>query len=160
MELPGIGETVVITPREDGYRAAMAEAGLARHINVVAAPETAREVRAVSKHLLQSRNRPEAVFCWSDYFAFEFLSVARELGLNIPSDLAVVGYDNSSYCDLAQNALTSIDQSGQILGIQAARLLIERINGRELAEHFVVTPRLVGRSSSQKLPPNPSPART
>ncbi len=64
-------------------------------------------------------------------------------------DLAVVGYDNSSYCDLAQNALTSIDQSGQLLGLQAARLLIERIKGREKAEHFVISPRLVVRGSSQ-----------
>ena len=154
MELPGIGETVVITPREDGYRLAMTEAGLTRHINVIPAPETAREVRSVSKHMLQSRNRPDAVFCWSDYFAFEFLSVARELGVRVPEDLAVVGYDNSSYCDLAQNALTSIDQSGQLLGIQSARLLIERIKGREAAEHFVVTPRLVVRSSSQRSGPS------
>jgi len=150
MDLPGLGETVVISPREVGYRAAMEEAGLARYANVVTAPETAREVRATAKHLLQSRNRPEAVFCWSDYFAFEFLSVAREMGVDIPNDLGVVGYDNSSYCDLAQNALTSVDQSGQLLGLQAARLLIERIAGRETAEHFVVTPRLVARASSSR----------
>jgi DNA-binding LacI/PurR family transcriptional regulator len=151
MDLPGLGETVVISPREVGYRTAMEEAGLTRYINVIAAPETAREVRAVSKHLLQMRYRPEAVFCWSDYFAFEFLSVAKELGVQIPNDLGVVGYDNSSYCDLAQNALTSVDQSGQLLGLQAARLLIERIAGRETAEHFVVTPRLVARASSNRL---------
>ena len=76
------------------------------------------------------------------------LSVARELGLSVPGDLAIVGYDNTSYCDLAQNALTSIDQSGQVLGLQSARLLIERIKGRRTPEHFVVTPRLVVRGSS------------
>ncbi len=56
--------------------------------------------------------------------------------------------DNTSYCDLAQNRLTSIDQSGQVLGLQAARLLIERIKGRTTAAHLVVTPRLVARASS------------
>jgi LacI family transcriptional regulator len=66
----------------------------------------------------------------------------------VPGDLAVVGYDNTSYCDLTQNSLTSVDQSGQVLGLQAARLLVERIEGREQAEHFVVTPRLVARASS------------
>ena len=149
MDLPGIGETVVVSPREAGYREAMEEAGLGRHINIIAAPETGREVRVVATHLLQSRGRPEAIFCWSDYFAFDVLSVAEELGIVVPRDLAVVGYDNSSYCDLAQNALTSIDQSGQLLGLQAARLLIERIKGREKAEHFVISPRLVVRGSSQ-----------
>ena len=84
----------------------------------------------MARHLLQSRNRPEAIFCWTDFIALEVLSVARELGLSVPGDLAVVGYDNTSYCDLAQNSLTSVDQSGQVLGLQAARLLIERIEGR------------------------------
>lgn len=145
-------DAMVTTQREIGYRAAMQEAGLARHINVVEAMQTPREVQSVSRHLLQSRNRPEAIFCWTDFIALEVLSVARELGLAVPGDLAVVGYDNTSWCDLAQNALTSIDQSGQVLGLQAARLLIERIKGRTEAENFVVTPRLVARGSSAPLP--------
>ena len=102
----------------------------------------------MARHLLEQRNRPDAIFCWTDFIALEVLSVARDLGLAVPGDLAVVGYDNTSYCDLAQNALSSIDQSGQVLGLQAARLLIERIGGRQKAEHFVVTPRLVARASS------------
>jgi len=143
------GRTIEVTrQREIGYRAAMKEAGLSAFINVVPADQTPRETQTAVRHLLESRQRPEALFCWTDFVALEALSVARDLGLNVPGDLAVVGYDNTSYCDLAQNALTSIDQSGQLLGIQAARLLIERIKGREDAEHFVVTPRLVARPSS------------
>ena len=139
---------MVTAHREIGFRKAMAEAGLAKSAQVIPAPQTSREVQAVARHLLQSRNRPEAIFCWTDFIALEILSVARELGLSVPGDLAVVGYDNTGYCDLAQNALTSIDQSGQVLGLQAARLLIERIKGRKEPEHFVVTPRLVARASS------------
>lgn len=141
------GETMSL--REVGYRRAMAEAGLTKQALVVGAPETSREVHTAARQLLEMRNRPEAVFCWADYFGFEFLGVARELGLAVPKDIAVAGYDNSAYCDLAQNALTSVDQSGQILGLQAARLLIERIGGREQAEHLVIQPRLVVRGSSQ-----------
>jgi DNA-binding LacI/PurR family transcriptional regulator len=134
--------------RERGYRAAMAEFGLSKRVRVIAAPHTTREVQLVARHLLEPRNRPEAVFCWTDYVAFQVLSVARELGLNVPRDVAVVGYDNTSFSDLAIVALTSVDQSGQVLGLQAARLLIERIKGRLVAEHLVVTPRLVVRASS------------
>lgn len=139
---------MVTIEREVGYRAAMREAGLGRYIRVVEAVQTSRETQAETRHLLQSRNRPEAIFCWTDFIALEVLSVARELGLAVPGDVAVVGYDNTSYCDLAQNSLTSIDQSGQVLGLQAARLLIERIRGRRAPEHFVVTPRVVARNSS------------
>jgi LacI family transcriptional regulator len=148
LDLPP-AEGVTVSLRERGYRSAMRELSLSRHIRVVVAPQTAREIQVAARHLLQGRNRPEAIFCWTDFVALEVLSVARELELNVPDDLAVVGYDNTSYCDLAQNAITSIDQSGQVLGLQSARLLIERIKGRDAAEHFVITPRLVARASSR-----------
>jgi LacI family transcriptional regulator len=139
---------MVTTRREMGYRAAMQKAGLGKHISVLKADQTPRGMQNAARHMLEQRNRPDAIFCWTDFIALEVLSVARDLGLNVPGDLAVVGYDNTSYCDLAQNALTSIDQSGQVLGLQAARLLIERIGGRQKSEHYVVTPRLVARASS------------
>jgi len=141
-------QMMVTTHREIGFRRAMQQEGLSRYLQVVPAPQTSRELQTIARHLLQSRNRPEAIFCWTDFVALEVLSVAHDLGLSVPGDLAVVGYDNTGYCDLAQNSLTSIDKSGQVLGLQAARLLIERIKGREQSEHFVVTPRLVARNSS------------
>jgi LacI family transcriptional regulator len=141
-------EAMVTVKRAAGYRAAMEAAGFAKHIHIVEAVQTSRETQAVARQLLQGRNPPEAIFCWTDFIALEVLSVARELGLKVPGDLAIVGYDNTSYCDLAQNALTSIDQSGQVLGLQATRLLVERIGGRRTAENFIVTPRLVSRASS------------
>lgn len=143
-------KSMVTTQREIGFRNAMREAGLGRNLQVVMAPQTSREVQSAARHLLQSRNPPDAIFCWTDFIGLEVLSVARELGLSVPGDLAVVGYDNTSWCDLAQNSLTSIDQSGQVLGLQAARLLIERIKGRTTPEHFVVTPRLVARASTAR----------
>ncbi len=143
---------VVTVQREHGYQEAMRESGLAQYINIVPADQSAREVQTVVRHLLESRHRPEALFCWTDMVALHALSVAREMGLSVPADLAIVGYDNTTYCDMAQNSLTSVDQSGQVLGLQAARLLIERIDGRTQGEHFVVTPRLVARGSSRPRP--------
>lgn len=140
------GTNIVL--REEGYRERMTALGLGKRIRVVEAPQTSREIQLIARHLLEDRHRPEAVFCWTDFVAFQVLSVARELGLDVPGDIAVVGYDNTSYCDLATMALTSVDQSGQQLGLQAARLLIERIKGRSHPEHFVTTPRIVARASS------------
>ncbi|WP_375452138.1 LacI family DNA-binding transcriptional regulator [uncultured Devosia sp.] len=140
---------LVTTQREIGYRATMTELGLGRNIHVLYAEQTVRDTQTAIKHLLASKHRPDAIFCWTDFIAFQALSVARDMGLSVPGDVAIVGYDNTTDCDLAQNALTSIDQSGQVLGLQSARLLIERIKGRTQAEHFVVTPRLVVRGSSK-----------
>jgi LacI family transcriptional regulator len=140
----------VSTQREIGYRATMTDLGLTRQIHVVSSDQTERDIQTTARTLLTSPRRPDAIFCWTDFYAFEVLSVARELGLSVPEDVAIVGYDNTTYCDLAQNALTSIDQSGQVLGLQAARLLVERIGGRTKPEHFVMAPRLVVRGSSRR----------
>ncbi len=148
------GTSTILIQRELGYRRGMMEAGLGKHINITSSSQILREVQLSARRLLTGPQRPDAIFCWTDLIALEVISVARELGLDIPNDLAVVGYDNTMFCDFAQNSLTSIDQSGEQLGLQAARLLIERIKGRAEAEHFVVTPRIVVRPSS-----TPSAAR-
>jgi len=144
------GTSTILSQRELGYRRAMIEAGLGKAINIVQIPQTLREVQLAARRLLEGPRRPDAIFCWTDFIALEVISVATELGLSIPADLGIVGYDNTVYCDFAQNSLSSVDQSGEQLGLQAVRLLIERIKGRSKAEHLVVTPRLVTRGSSNR----------
>lgn len=142
--------STVINQRELGYRLEMTEQGLGGVINIVRAPQVLRDVQIAVRRLLESKEKPDAIFCWTDLMAFEAISVATEIGLSIPEDIAILGYDNTMYCDFAQHRLTSVDQSGETLGLQAARLLIERIEGRDGPEHFVVTPRIVARASSRR----------
>lgn len=142
--------STVINQRELGYRLEMTEQGLGGVINIIRAPQVLRDVQIAVRRLLESKEKPDAIFCWTDLMAFEAISVATEFGLSIPEDIAIVGYDNTMYCDFAQHRLTSVDQSGETLGLQAARFLIERIEGREAPEHFVVTPRIVARASSRR----------
>ncbi len=134
--------------RERGYIRAMARHGLEDKAQIVFA-EHSPKAREVARQILRSDDRPDAVMCWTDACAFETISAALELGLRVPEDVAVVGYDNSPPCDLAQNSLTSVDQSGPRLGREAARMLMERIEGRKAAEHFVLDPRLIERGSTR-----------
>lgn len=146
----GSPETAVTWKREQGYQAAMEGLGLGRHASVVRAALTLREIQTAARHLLQGPDRPEALFCWTDFVALEVISVAIGLGLSIPGDLAVVGYDNTMFCEMAQNDMTSVDQSGETLGLQCARLLIERIRGRTAPQHLLIQPRVVARASSRR----------
>ncbi|MBU1304836.1 MAG: LacI family transcriptional regulator [Alphaproteobacteria bacterium] len=138
----------IIQQREIGYRLEMMEQGCGDAINILRETQVLRDVQVSVRRLLSGADRPEAIFCWTDLMAFEAISVATEMGLSIPEDIAIVGYDNTMFCDLAQNSLTSVDQSGELLGLQAARLLVERIDGRTTAEHFMVPPRIVARASA------------
>lgn len=145
------GTSTIISEREMGYRRGMMEAGLGKNISIVPCSQVMRDVQLATRRMLLGPNRADAIFCWTDFIALEVISVATELGLRIPEDVGIVGYDNTMYCDFAQNSLSSIDQSGELLGLQAARLVVERIKGRVEAEHFVVPPRLVARRSSTRL---------
>jgi len=147
-EVAGIGEGGVMTARASGYRAAMQLHSLTENIDTRVFPSHLEQCRSAVSEMLAAPDRPSAVFCSSDTLALEVMSCAADLGINVPRDLALVGYDNISYCDYSYVSLSSVDQSGEVLGLQAARLLIERIKGRTEAEHFVVPPRLVARRSS------------
>ncbi len=95
---------------------------------------------ATVRALLDSPEPPDAIFGWADYYALEVLSAVRTLGYRIPDDIGVIGYDNTEPCAFTQNDLTSVDQSGREIGRQSVRLLLERIDGRTTAEHFVTPP--------------------
>lgn len=146
LDLPPATDNSVTFHRELGYRRAMERHGLTERIVFA---EHSPKARGVARELLAGPDRPEALFCWTDSCAFEAISAAFELGLSVPGDVSIVGYDNSPPCDLAQNLLTSVDQSGRRLGMESARMLMERIEGRQSAEHFVVEPKLVVRGSTR-----------
>lgn len=136
--------------RERGYRNAMQDHGLHEHVNVVYSEESAVDVGAITAGLLGQPVRPEAIMCWNDFAALEVLSEAKRMGIDVPRDLAIVGFDNTSFCRLAQNSLTSIDQFAGSLGEKAAEMLLDRLDGRVDAAHVVLEPELHIRGSSTK----------
>ena len=137
----------VAPQREVGYRAAMAEAGLTDRIRVIGLPQHGTPRDAEIDAILSATDRPTAIFCWSDLDAIPILSAAHRLGLRIPADLALIGYDNSPVAALSMVDLTSIDQDGPRLGKIAAEALFSRMNGRKIAEHIEIDPTLILRGS-------------
>ncbi|MEU8246773.1 LacI family DNA-binding transcriptional regulator [Nonomuraea sp. NPDC048916] len=98
--------------------------------------------------LLRSRNRPEAVICSDDEVALGALLAAEELGLAVPGDVAVTGWDDIMAARHARPALTTIRQPMRELGARAARALDELITGaRTTPQHLVLTTELVFRAS-------------
>ena len=133
--------------RESGYTSGMHDHGLAAHIYLVRTVQTRQDIYAGVDRLLEKA--PQAIFCWCDAVAFEVISHARSRGLRVPEDLAIVGHDNTVYCALDQSSLTSVDQSGDRIGMHASRFLIERFEGRTTCEQILLQPALVPRRSSQ-----------
>jgi len=146
-----LGGSDVSQRREVGFTRAMRAAGFADDmIRIAQAADSLADVTATVSALLESPNPPDAIFGWADYYALEVLSAVRTLGLRVPEDIGVIGYDNSGPCAFTQNDLTSIDQSGREIGRQSVRLLLERIAGRTTAEHFIVAPVVSARGSTRR----------
>lgn len=137
----------VVRQREIGYRRAMLRAGLSSSAPISHIPVHSPKREEAMRVFMARSDRPRAVFCWSDLDAITLLSAAAEMGVRVPEDLAVVGYDNSTTAALSLVNLASIDQSGRELGEAATRTLLSRIEGRSEPEHLLLMPSLVNRKS-------------
>ena len=116
--------------RRDAFVAAMAAAGHpVRDANVAMADgSTDRPTGAAAGgRLLDASPRPTAVFCANDALALGLLDAARERGLAVPDDLAVVGFDDVEGAALATPALTTIRVAKEGLGEVALGLLAESV---------------------------------
>ena len=94
--------------------------------------------------------RPTALFCVNDLTAFGALRALREHGIAVPSEMAVVGYDDVNFASMLQVPLTSVHQPTHALGWTAADLLLrQRIEGSTFTHQQVqFQPELVIRASS------------
>ncbi|SJM56483.1 LacI family DNA-binding transcriptional regulator [Gulosibacter sp. 10] len=133
--------------RRGGYRHAMFSASLAPFELDGDASEAAGA--AALTHMSETGTLPTAVVSYNDSTAIGVLARAQELGLRVPEDLAVTGYDNTRGAGYPGVELTSVDQRSKRIGAEAAALLLERIAQPDKQGRTVVLePELVVRRSS------------
>lgn len=132
-----------------GYRKELEWLGLeAREDYVIEGDFYDESGYAATRQLLELDEPPTAVFAASDLMAAGALRAANELGVRVPDDLAVIGFDDIALAGLIQPSLTTIRQDMEILGRAAADGLIQMIEDPEAAPVQVQVPtRLVVRSS-------------
>jgi LacI family transcriptional regulator len=122
--------------REKGWRAALREAGASArredYRSGVWSEAWGREaVRALFKG---GPGEPDGLFCGNDQIARGAADALRELGVRVPDDVAIVGFDNwNVMSDAARPPLTSVDMNLGALGSEAGAALLEMMAGRRLA---------------------------
>ncbi|GEC02883.1 LacI family transcriptional regulator [Streptomyces spinoverrucosus] len=126
--------------RRRGFEATMREHGLADLAVVEPSDMTEEGGYRTTVRLLSRRDRPTAVFAVNDIACVGALSAAGELGLRVPHDLSVAGYDNTSIARLRHLWLTTVDNAGHEVGRHAARCLLDRLGraGGEGRLHLAV----------------------
>ena len=140
--------------REQGYRQALADAGIAVDPSLIRVGDYELETsQEPARQLLILDDRPTAIFAANDLSAMQTMHVARTLGLDVPGDVSVVGFDNIPESALIEPPLTTIDQSIQEMGRRAVELLMDVIEGvTGPAQQVTLPTRLVVRQSSGVAP--------
>ena len=139
--------------RQEGYRQALEQAGIPFDPELVRIggydPPTAR---GSAHDLLTGTERPTAIFAANDVSAIQTIAMAKELGMNVPDDLSVIGFDNIPESVLSEPPLSTIDHSIQEQGYEAALMLMRLIDEPGAARTDVRLPtRLVIRRSCRAL---------
>lgn len=139
--------------RFEGYRTALAEAGLPfNEAYVRLGPFGDETARRLTVDLLALDEPPTAIFAMSDTQALGCITAAREAGWRVPDDLSVIGYDNLSIARHA--ALTSVEQHLETGGRSGARYLLSLIRGDPHAVKPALPPlKIIQRSTTA--PPRP-----
>ncbi|WP_106816485.1 LacI family DNA-binding transcriptional regulator [Microbacterium timonense] len=136
--------------RDAGYRRALTDAGLTLDPALVGSGSYQPDaVRVAAVEMLRRGDRPTAIFAANDISAMEIVKVAAELGIDVPRDLSVIGFDDIPEASKTTPALTTVRQPMQTLGAEAARLLLTLMDGHAPAATRVTLPtRLVPRATT------------
>jgi LacI family transcriptional regulator len=98
---------------------------------------------------IPAARRPTAVFCANDLLALGLLQQAVRLGLRVPEDVAIVGYDDIEFAEAATVPLTTVSQPRNLLGRTAIELLLEQRRADAGDREVVFEPELVVRDSTR-----------
>lgn len=123
--------------RRDGFAAALATAGLSLNDDrLVQGDFTFRSgVKAAEILLGDADNRPTAIFASNDDMAAGVVSVAGRLGIDVPNELSVCGFDNTAIAQIIWPKLTTVAQPIRQMGLKAAEILLDRTKSDEPVVH-------------------------
>ncbi|MEN7546814.1 LacI family DNA-binding transcriptional regulator [Rapidithrix thailandica] len=140
--------------RRKGYLAALEKHGLeVKEEWVLEDALTKVRGREVIRELMQSEDKPDALFCASDFSALGAILQLKEMQVKIPEEVAVVGFANEPYTDIMCPTLTSVEQYSVQMGKYVAELFIEEIQSKQKQvkpQKIIVSPKLMIRESSLK----------
>jgi DNA-binding LacI/PurR family transcriptional regulator len=138
--------------RLEGYRASLAAAGHARKetLEIEVAALHRADGAAAMRALLALPEPPDAVFCFNDQLALGAMRSAHDAGLDVPRDVAIVGFDDIEDGRYSRPSLTTIAPDKWAIAVRALELLGERLDGDRFASarDVVVPHNLIVRESS------------
>ena len=130
----------ITSERLQGYRRALEDAGIQPDPRYIKLCEHGgmiqEETRQALMQLLEMQDRPDAIFTASDRLSTTTLSLLRQMRIEIPGQIALVGYTNSISADIFNPSLTAVVQPALEMGQQITELLIQLIESKHPVTSF------------------------
>jgi LacI family transcriptional regulator len=143
------GAGTIHADRKAGYVRAMKRHGLSDGIDIINGDFTERSGMLAAQELLRRRRRPTAVCAANDQSAIGLLDQLLRAGIDVPGDIAVAGYDDSTLARLAHIDLTTVSQEPRQQAECAVRAVVERLDeNRQDRLDVLLEPRLVVRHTT------------
>ena len=136
--------------RRRAFEDATADAGISAQI--VSTDFSAREGALATEALLSAELRPTAIVYSNDHMAVAGLGVAGRLGLRVPLDLSIIGFDDTELGRYVHPALTSVATDAREWGAVAARTLLAAVGGEAAIDIRLAEPTLAVRGSTDIAP--------
>ncbi|MFC4600355.1 substrate-binding domain-containing protein [Cohnella hongkongensis] len=122
-------------------------------ITYVTKEQYANPKEEIMRLLLQEEAlRPTAIFCYNDEVAFHVYAEIRKLGLRVPEDISLVGFDDSHFAQMNEVKFTTIKHPKAMMGEDAAKMIIELTKGGRDVQSMVYAPELIVRNSTAPYP--------
>lgn len=153
--LAGFHHVTPYRKRQQGYLAALKDHGLAALPEWLIESELdVADGRRIAEQLLALPQPPDAFFASSDAAALGVFQTLQDRGWQVPQQVGIVGFSNEPFTALLSPSLSTVDQQSELMGAQAAELLINQIQNPDFQnfnqKKIILEPQLIIRQSSLK----------
>lgn len=137
--------------RQAGYLSALMRHGIVPQENyMIDVVQKEVDGRQLLDRILALNPRPDGIFCFSDFTAFDIIEACDQYGVRVPEELAVVGYADLPQSKLLKISLTTVRQPRTLMGRSAADMLLARMAGKEQPAQINLPVELIVRQSTMR----------
>ncbi|WP_152287788.1 LacI family DNA-binding transcriptional regulator [Flavicella marina] len=138
--------------RKVGYEKAIEEAGLPVDESLILKVNKEKDIAEQINSMIDREDHPDAIFAVNEIYAAIAIKTVQSRGMNVPNDIAVIGFTDGLVSQYASPSITTMEQHGFTMGMQAANMLVDRLESDVHAPYTtkVVSTSLKVRASTKK----------
>lgn len=151
--IAGFKHIRIYKERIRGYKDALEKSGLAAPENwIIESNLRLEDGRRIMQQLLDSPERPDAVYVAGDIAALGALQVLLENNIKVPEEMALIGFSDEPFTSLTQPSISTVNQHSDQIGKLTAEAFLERINNpkKKTINRIILEPELIIRQSSNR----------